>query len=165
MKKTSYLTRTALIAAIYACLTLVFSFLSFGPIQFRISEAMCVLIYFMPEAVWGLTAGCLIANAVGTALGAALPWDILFGTLATFISAVVTKKIKNKWLLPLPTVLFNGIIVGTMLTFLLLGKLETAPLLYNIMTVSLGEVVVCYVVGIPLFAAAERILGGKKDEG
>lgn len=158
MKKTSRLTRTAIIAAIYACLTLAFSFLSFGPVQFRISEAMCVLIYFMPEAVWGLTAGCLIANAVGTAFGVSMPWDILFGTLATLLASVATLKIKNKWLLPLPTIIFNGLIVGTMLTYLILGSFELAPLLYNILTVSLGEIVVCYVLGIPLFAVLKKTL-------
>ncbi|MBQ2743228.1 MAG: QueT transporter family protein, partial [Oscillospiraceae bacterium] len=72
MKKTSYLARCSLIAAAYAVLTLAFPALSYGPVQVRVSEALCILPFFMPEAVWGLTVGCFVANLVGVTMGVTL---------------------------------------------------------------------------------------------
>ncbi|MBE6965671.1 MAG: QueT transporter family protein [Ruminococcaceae bacterium] len=162
MKKTSYLARCSLIAAAYAVLTLAFPALSYGPVQVRVSEALCILPFFMPEAVWGLTVGCLVANLVGVTMGVTLPWDVLIGTLATFISVVLTRKIRIKWLVPLPTVISNAVLVGIMLTYIILPSSETVPLWYNIMTVGAGEVIACYGLGIPLFSVMEKVFGRKK---
>ncbi len=162
MKKTSYLARCSLIAAAYAVLTLAFPALSYGPVQVRVSEALCILPFFMPEAVWGLTVGCLVANLVGVTMGVTLPWDVLIGTLATFISVVLTRKIRIKWLVPLPTVISNAVLVGIMLTYIILPSAETVPLWYNIMTVGAGEVIACYGLGIPLFSVMEKVFGRKK---
>ena len=162
MKKTSYLARCSLIAAAYAALTLAFPALSYGPVQVRVSEALCILPFFMPEAVWGLTVGCLVANLVGVAMGVTLPWDVLIGTLATFISVVITRKIRIKWLVPLPTVISNAVLVGIMLTYIILPSSETVPLWYNIMTVGAGEVIACYGLGIPLFSVMEKVIGRKE---
>ena len=159
MKKTSYLARCAIIAAAYAVLTLAFPALSYGPIQVRISEALCILPFFMGEAVVGLTVGCLVANIVGMSLGITLPWDVIVGTAATFIAAVVTRRIKNKWLVPLPTVISNAVLVGAMLTYVILPGVESAPLAYNMLTVGVGEVIACYVLGIPLFAVMKKVFG------
>lgn len=105
------LVRGAVIAALYAGITIFTEAISFGPVQFRVSEALTLLPFLMPEAVWGLTLGCLIANLFG---GTVL--DIIFGTLATFLAALITKKIKKLWLTPLPVILCNGIIVGAVIT-------------------------------------------------
>lgn len=161
MKKTSYLARCSLIAAAYAVMTLAFPALSYGPIQVRISEALCILPFFMPEAVWGLTVGCLVANLVGVTMGVTLPWDVLIGTLATFIAAAATRKIRIKWLVPLPTVISNAVLVGAMLTYVILSETEAVPLWYNIITVGVGEVIACYGLGVPLFAVMERLLKEK----
>ncbi|MBQ6698844.1 MAG: QueT transporter family protein [Oscillospiraceae bacterium] len=161
MKKTSYLARCSLIAAAYAVLTLVFPALSYGPVQVRVSEALCILPFFMPEAVWGLTVGCFVANLVGVTMGVTLPWDVLIGTLATFIAVVLTRKIRIKWLVPLPTVISNAVLVGIMLTYIILPEAEAVPLWYNIMTVGAGEVIACYGLGIPLFSVMEKVFGRK----
>lgn len=161
MKKTSYLARCSLIAAAYAVLTLAFPALSYGPVQVRVSEALCILPFFMPEAVWGLTVGCFVANLVGVTMGVTLPWDVLIGTLATFISVVLTRKIRIKWLVPLPTVISNAVLVGIMLTYIILPSAETVPLWYNIMTVGAGEVIACYGLGIPLFSVMGKVFGRK----
>lgn len=161
MKKTSYLARCSLIAAAYAVLTLAFPALSYGPVQVRISEALCILPFFMPEAVWGLTVGCLVANLVGVSIGVTLPWDVLIGTLATFIAVVITRKIRIKWLVPLPTVISNAVLVGVMLTYIILPETEAIPLWYNILTVGAGEVIACYGLGIPLFSVMEKVIGRK----
>lgn len=161
MKKNTIqkLTFAAVIAALYAVITLLLSWLSFGPIQFRIAEALTVLPYFSPVAIVGLSIGCLISNLIASPYA----WlDILFGTAATVLGAVGTYLLSRKknqitfWLAPLPTVLANTIIVGAMITasMSLSGQLSetgfTLTLLYNMATVGLGEVVCCYALGIPL---------------
>lgn len=161
MKKTSYIARCALIAAAYAVLTLAFPALSYGPVQVRISEALCILPFFLPEAVYGLTMGCFVANLVGVTMGVTLPWDVLIGTLATFIAVMFTRRIRVKWLLPIPTIISNAVLVGIMLTYIILPEAEAIPLWYNILTVGAGEVIACYGLGIPLFSVMERITGRK----
>ena len=74
----------AAIAAVYVVLTMAFRPISFGPVQFRISEALCVLPYFTPAAVPGVFLGCLISNL----LGGAAALDVVFGSLATLMGAV-----------------------------------------------------------------------------
>ena len=157
MKKTSRMARMALIAAAYAVLTLAFPPLSYGPVQLRISEAMCILPFFMGEAVWGLTLGCLIANLIGVSFGMTLPWDILVGTVASFIAACMTSRIKIKWLLPLPSVVVNALLVGAMLTYIMLDGAESFPLWYNILTVGAGQAIVCYGLGMPFFAIMKKL--------
>ena len=162
MKKTSKpLARAGLIGAIYVVLTLALPFLGYGPIQFRAGEAMCVLPLLFPEAVWGLTGGCLLANALGMALGMTTPWDILIGTLATLIAALITRKIRHDWLAPLPSVLVNAVMIGTMLTYIMLPGASAAPLIYNIATIGLGQFLSCYLLGIPLL----RLLRGARSRG
>lgn len=164
MKKTSRLARSAMIAAAYAVLTLAFPAFSYGPVQIRISEALCILPFFMGEAVWGLTAGCLAANLIGVSLGITLPWDVLIGTTATFIAAFIARKMRVKWLVPLPAVISNAILVGIMLTYIIMPGAETAPLWFNVLTVGAGEAIACYVLGMPLFAIISKAYGRKNDE-
>ncbi len=159
MKKTSYLVRGAIIAACYAVLTLAFPVAGFGPVQLRVSEAMCVLPFLMPEAVWGLGVGCVVANLAGVFIGVTMPWDVLIGPIATLIAAVITSRIKIRWFAPLPAVISNAVIVGTMLTYVLLPGAEAAPLGFNILTVGAGEIIACYALGMPLLSVSEKFLG------
>lgn len=152
------LTRGGVIAAIYAALTLVFAPVSFGAVQFRISEALCVLPVFFPEAVLGLFIGCIIANIFSPNIIIA---DMIFGSLATLIAALITKKIKSKWLVPLPSVLVNALIVGVVITFSMSSDIGSSAFavtyLYNIMTVGIGQLVVCYAGGIPLMSLLSKL--------
>ena len=156
MKKTSFLSRAGIIAAIYAVLTLAIPFIGFGPIQFRVSEAMCVLPLFFPESVAGLFIGCIAANSIGMAFGMTTPWDILVGSLATLIAALVTRKIKLDFLAPLPAVITNAFMVGTMLTYVMIPGAESVPLWYNISTVGIGQFLSCYLLGLPLLKILKK---------
>lgn len=163
MKKTSfYLARAGLIGAIYVVLTLALPFIGFGPIQFRVGEAMCILPLLFPESVWGLFGGCFLANTLGMTLGMTTPWDILIGSLATLFAALLTRKIKHDWLAPLPSVIINAVMVGTMLTYVMIPGVESAPLIYNIATVGIGQLLSCYLLGIPLLKLLRRMNVGER---
>lgn len=137
----------ALIAAIYAVLTLAFAPLSYGQLQIRFAEALTVLPALTPAAIPGLAVGCLIANI----LGPGGPVDIVFGTLATLIAAYMSYKMPRKWLVPLPPVIVNAIVVGFILNYL-----YQLPLLITMGWVGLGQLVACYGVGYPLLKVFER---------
>ena len=154
---TKRLTRTAIIAAIYAVVTVAIAPLSYMGVQFRISEILVLLAIFDPLYIGGLTLGCLIANL----LGPNGPMDVLFGTLATLISVYaiyltgkIIKNYKVKLLIASlwPTIV-NGLIVGWML-----NKLHGLPLILSIGQVALGELVVITCIGVPLFLMAESRL-------
>lgn len=143
------LVKSAIIAALYAAITFLLAPISYGNVQFRISEIMVLLAFFDPFYIGGLTVGCFLANILGPN---GLP-DIVFGTLATFVSvyaiSLTGKFAKNKkgsliiaslW----PTI-FNGLIIGGMLTYL-----YKIPLLLSIGQVVLGEFVVVTIVGVPI---------------
>ncbi len=156
MKKTSYLSRAGIIGAIYAVLTLAIPFIGFGPVQFRVSEALCILPVFFPESVLGLFIGCLASNSIGMAFGMTTPWDILIGSLATLIAAIITRKIKVDLLVPLPSVIINAVMIGTMVTYIMMPGAEAAPLMYNILTVGIGQFLSCYLLGIPLLKLLKK---------
>ncbi|WP_461206738.1 QueT transporter family protein [Clostridium sp. DL1XJH146] len=146
-KSVRFLVQASLIAAIYAVLTIVLAPISYGPLQVRVSEALTVLPFFMPAAIPGLAVGCLLANIVG---GYGLA-DIIFGTLATLIAAVITSKMKSKALAPIPPIIVNGLIVGTMLHYV-----ANFPLIPTILWVAFGELIACYVLGYPLLKVLEN---------
>lgn len=150
--KTKNLVVAAVIAAVYTVLTIFpgLSMFSFGAIQFRVSEALCVLPIFTPAAIYGLTIGCFISNI----LSSAGPLDMVFGTLATLLATVCTYRMRklHPAVAVIPPVLFNGVIVGFMITYF---YTDTAGrfmevLLFNMSTVALGELGVCYLLGLPL---------------
>lgn len=150
---TKRLTRTAIIAAIYAVVTLAIAPFAYSNVQFRVSEILVLLAVFDPLYIGGLTLGCLIANL----LGPNGPMDVIFGTLATFISVYAIyltgkfiKNYKTKLLIASiwPTI-FNGLIIGWML-----NKLYGLPLILSMGEVALGELVVITFVGVPLFLIA-----------
>lgn len=139
--KTRNLVFGALIAAIYVVLTMVFRPISYGPIQFRISEALCVLPYFTPAAIPGVFIGCLISNM----LGGAVLMDVVFGSLATLIGALGSWLLrKNRWLVSVPPILSNTLIIPWVLKFAY-GSEDLVW--YMMITVGIGELLAIGVLG------------------
>lgn len=162
------LCRGAMIAALYVALTYFAAALglSSGAIQVRFSEALCILPLFMPEAVVGLWIGCMIANI----LTACVIWDIIFGSLATLIGALGAYFI-GKWvrradalgykaqgivarvLLPLPTVVSNGLIVPAVLRY---AYGVEDPIYFLVITVTVGEILSAWLLGLLLLFPLEK---------
>ncbi len=146
-----FTTQAALIAALYVVLTYLANLLgiSSGAIQVRFSEALTILPYFTPAAIPGLFVGCLLANLL---TGAAIP-DILFGSIATLIGALLTAKFRrHKWLAPIPPIVANALIVPPVLLF----AYGIRPLWLSYITVTIGEIISCGVLGMLLLFALER---------
>ena len=152
--KVTFLTQAAMIAAIYVVLTYVFAPFSFGEIQIRISEALTILPLFTPAAIPGLFIGCLIGNILG---GAILP-DIIFGSLATLLGAVFTWLLRGhrKFLGPVPPIAANTIIVPFVLRY---GYGIVLPIPFMMLTVGIGEVLSCGVLGMIVYFALARYKG------
>ncbi|MBQ4473806.1 MAG: QueT transporter family protein [Lachnospiraceae bacterium] len=154
MKKTfttRFIAQAGIIAAIYVALVLLFAPISFNVIQFRIAEALAILPYFTPAGIPGVTIGCLIGNLIG--MGE--PLDIIFGTLATLIGAFGSYALRrNKWLVPIPPILSNTIIIPWVLRFAY-GVPDAIP--YLMLTVGIGEVLAIYVLGMILLLTLERL--------
>lgn len=145
-----FMTHAAAIAAVYVVLTLLFAPISFGPIQFRISEALCILPYFTPAAIPGVSIGCLLSNLL---FGAA-PLDIVFGSLATLIGAVGSWQLRRvKWLVCVPPILSNTIIIPWVLRFAY-GSADLIP--FAMAAVGVGELLAVGVLGNLLLVMLER---------
>lgn len=155
--KTRNLVFGALIAAIYVVLTMVFRPISYGPIQFRISEVLCVLPYFTPAAIPGVFIGCLISNM----LGGAVLMDVVFGSLATLIGALGSWRLrKNRWLVSVPPILSNTLIIPWVLKFAY-GSEDLVW--YMMITVGIGELLAIGVLGqllITVLAKYRNIIFG-----
>ena len=148
-QSTVYMCRAAVIAALYVVLTLLSAALgiSSGVIQFRLSEALCVLPVFTSAAVPGVAVGCLIANLV---TGAPV-WDVVFGSLATLLGALGAYALRRwKYLASLPTVLANAAIIPIVLIY---AYGVPDGWLFLVGTVSAGELVCCTGIGSVLVAA------------
>ncbi len=147
-----YLARSAVVAALYAALTFLWP-LSIGPIQCRLSEALCVLPYLMPAAVPGLFVGCLVGNL----LSGAIPLDVIFGSLATLLAAALTYWIGKRklpaFLAPLPGVVVNALVVGALLTYAYEYGLSYPV---AILQVGGGQAISCYVLGLPLLYLLQK---------
>ena len=158
------LTTAALIAALYAALTLVLPVASFGPLQLRFAEMLTILPVFTKAAIPGLTLGCAIANAVGVATGANIAgvWDILVGSAATLLSALVSYALRSvrikgyPVLSTLPPVLFNALLVGGELSLVLFGGWDAATLTLTMLQVGGGQIVPCIGGGFMLFRLLDR---------
>ena len=149
-RKIAFITLTAVIAALYAALTWVFAPISFWAIQFRISEALCILPYFTPAAIPGVTIGCILGNLI---TGAPI-WDVIFGSLATLIGAFGSYLLrKNKWLVPIPPILSNVLIIPWVLKFAYDAP-DAVP--FMMLTVGIGEILAVYVLGMILLIALEK---------
>lgn len=151
--KALFVAQAALIAALYVALTQAAALLglSSGAIQIRFSEALTILPYFTPAAIPGLFVGCVLANL---STGAIL-WDVVFGSLATLLGAVVTYFLRKrpKWLAPIPPIVSNTLIVPFVLTYAY-GVPDGIPFL--MLTVGVGEVLSCGLLGLALLKALER---------
>lgn len=143
-QKVRFITLSAIIAALYVVLTLVSAVfgLASGAIQIRISESLCVLTFLTPAAIPGLTIGCLISNLI---TGANV-LDVVFGTLATFIGAIGGYYLRNnKWLITIPTVLANTVIVPLVIVYGFGVKDMALPLIA--LTVCIGELISATLLG------------------
>ncbi len=153
-QNTRTLVRAAIIAALYTVLTLLLQPLSYGEVQIRFSEALTILPVLLPEAVPALAVGCLLANI----LGGCTIFDIVFGTLATLLAALCTRKLRDRfWLAALMPVLFNGVIVGAVVHYC---YAPIFPLPLSMLSVAAGEAVACLVVGPVLLRVLRRVPAG-----
>ena len=145
----SFMTQAAMIAAIYVVLTYIFAPFSFGEVQVRISEALTILPIFTPAAIPGLFVGCLIGNILG---GAILP-DIVFGSIATLIGAFFTWKLREQKpvVATLPPIISNII--------MRYGYCVTLPIPFMMLTVGIGEVISCTVLGLIVYGALKKYKG------
>ena len=151
------LTLAAMVAAAYAVLSLlgaVFG-ITYGPIQVRFSEALCLLPFLFPETAWGLGVGCLIANLFSP-YGAL---DIVVGSLSTLIAALLTARCRSPWTAALPPVVCNMVLVGAVLAYETAGTSAAFWPAYglNALTVGLGEAIACLVLGVLLVKQLPKI--------
>ncbi len=152
--KTLFLTRSALIAALYVALTCISGALGLasGVIQIRISEALCVLPALMPSATFGVTLGCLIYNVFFSGN----PLDMIFGTLATLLGALGATLFKKKpYLASIPTILSNILIIPFVIALGTSdGSLASVP--FYMLTIGIGEVTACGIFGSVLIGALKK---------
>lgn len=159
------LVRCAVIAAVYVVLCLALAPFSYGAVQVRIAEALCLLPVFGAEYIVGVTLGCFLANLLGSTV-----IDVVFGTLATLLACLVTYKLRDlrvKGLaIPasLPPVVFNMLIVGAFeITFFFSDAAPTVALAaFNAVAVGIGEIISCTVVGVALVKLVESNEGLKR---
>lgn len=154
--RTRQLTVAALTGAAYAVLSYFGSVfgITYGPVQCRFAEALCVLPFLLPETAWGLGVGCLITNLLS-------PYgilDIVVGSAATLLAGLLTARCHSRWLAPLPPVLTNTVLVGLVLAYEQAGTSAAFWPAYgfNALTVGIGEVVACYGLGSLLLRVLER---------
>lgn len=145
---TTRIARVAIIAAVYAVVTIILAPISFGVFQIRVAEALTVLPILFPEAIWGLFLGCLLSNIYG-GLGLI---DIFLGSLTTLIAAWLTYLLRTSPWAYAPPIVLNGLIVGTYLSFLL-----HMNILLSIISVSLGEAIAVLALGIPLIRHLRKL--------
>lgn len=153
-KKVLFLTQAAMIAALYVALTYLVNLfgLASGAIQIRLSEMLTILPFFTPVAIPGLFVGCLLSNIL---TGCCL-LDIVMGSIATLIGAFGARLLrKNKWLVPIPTILANAIIVPFVLTSPY-GYGLTDAWWYLVVTVGIGEIISCGILGMIFLLALQK---------
>ncbi|MDO4567728.1 MAG: QueT transporter family protein [Clostridia bacterium] len=148
--------KCAVIAALYAALTFVVPWSS-GLMQIRLSEALCVLPFLLPDAAYGLFIGC----ALGNLLSGGIAVDVVFGSLATLaaglLTALIAKLKLSHWFAPLPAVVLNALVVGAVLCY---GYEVGAPYWTCALYVGAGQLIACYALGMPLLFALRRLPEG-----
>ncbi len=159
--RTTKLSRGAVIAAVYVAMCFFLKPISYGPVQLRLSEALCVLPIFMPEAVYGLFIGCFLSNLLGGASVALI--DTILGSLTTLLAAHLTRRIfvktKSWWLALMPPVILNALIVGSYVPFIYQSATQGSIfviLAYSIASVFIGETLAVYVIGLPFGKALAK---------
>ena len=154
--KEKFTTRTlcacAVIAALYAAVTIATAPFSYGLMQFSLSEALVVLCWFEPVLAVGITLGCFLANLFSTVTAL----DMVVGTLATALACLWTIRCRKTWFIPMPNVLVNAVIVGGMLAFILFPDNLLVGFVTAFLQVGFGELAVMYVLGLPLLLFAKR---------
>ena len=166
MKKISLfsLCRISLIAALYFCISFAFAPISFGVIQVRISEALTILPAISPLGIWGVTIGCALTNLYGISTGANIlgAADVFFGTFATLLAALATRKLAKTTfkglpiLATLPPIIINAIVVGAELSFAIVGSVFNPFFFVAAFQVGLGQLISCSLLGIILFKALKK---------
>lgn len=146
-----------LVAAIYAAATLILPIPQYLGVQFRAAEALTLLPFLFPEAIPGLAVGCFLANL----LGSPIMLDWIFGTLATLLAALWTQRMPNLYLAALPPVVCNAVIVGAEIAWFTVrdGGAFWPAYGLNALTVGLGELAACYLLGVPLAKMLGKALG------
>ena len=159
-----FLTQAAVIAALYVAVSLPIAlsgpiaFLNYGPIQFRVAEALTMLAVLTPAAIPGITIGTLLVNILGP-YGAP---DMVFGTLASLLAALCIYWLRHiQWkklplLSAMPPVLFNAVIIGAMIAYFFMDTFEWSNLLLFGAQVGFGQTVVVFGLGIPLVVALRK---------
>jgi uncharacterized membrane protein len=150
--KTRDLAVSAVVGAAYAALTMLLAPISYGEVQMRVSEVLCILPFFLPGTTWGLFLGCALANVIS----AAGVWDVVFGSVATLLGALGTyllRKTENPFLGCLPPIIANMLIVPAVLM-----KVYGAPetYWYLMLTVGIGEVACCGVLGVIVYKVIKK---------
>ena len=168
-KNLMYLTQSGVIAALYVAMTALLQPIAFGPVQCRLSEALTILPVYMPAAIPGLTVGCFLSNMIGLFTGAnpTGAWDLLFGTVATGLAALLSYRLRNKrigrvpFLATLPPVITNAFIVGAEL-YAVYGGMK---LWVYFAVVGVGQAIACIGGGLLLALAVEKSgLPGRFDK-
>lgn len=144
--KNLWMARIAIVAALYVVLTLVSYPFSYGMIQFRISEALMLLCCYDKKYTYSMVIGCVISNLFSFNL-----IDCIFGTLATLLACICMIFIKKKFIASFMPALFNGVIIGLELYFIL-----KSPLIISMVSVAIGELVVVVILGNLLFYFIEK---------
>ena len=156
--KTFFIAQAGIIAALYAALCIVLAPISYSVFQVRVAEALCILPYFTPAAIPGLTIGCLVANIYGSGI-----FDIIFGTLATLIGAFGSYALrKHKFLVPIPPIVANTVIIPFIIKYASVDPVtgesvaisDTIPFL--MMSIAVGEIIAVGLLGIALMLALEK---------
>lgn len=153
---------SALLAALYSVLALALPLLSFGPVQFRLSEALTLLPVFSPAAAIGVTLGCFLTNGIGFLMGVTFPQDVVFGTLATLLGCLLTWAFRNIRVKGLPVlsalapVVCNTLIIGWEINTFFLDTPSFVGFVTSALGVGLGELAACVVLGLLLVALLER---------
>jgi len=149
---------SGVVAAMYAGMTLVLMPISYGPLQVRLSEVLCILPFFFPFTVWGLFVGCILANIFSP-----YPLDIIVGSAASLLAALCTMyigkmnsrdKLTTKALACFPPVIFNAVFIGAMIAYLVVGEGAADAFMPVFISyglwVGLGQLIVLYMLGLPL---------------
>lgn len=155
---TFHLVLGAMTAAFYVILTIFSAFfnLAYAGIQFRLSEALCILPAFFPSSIAGLTVGCIISNFFSPMM----MLDVIFGSVATLLSAVIGRAVRRisfkglPILTPLPAVLINAVAVGLEVSLFMEGS---AGFWLTAAQVGFGQLVCCYGLGLPLYTALKKL--------
>lgn len=142
----------AIVAALYTAITIITAPFSYGLAQFRLSEALVVLCWFEPMLAVGITLGCFLSNVFSTVTAL----DMIVGTLATALACLWTIRCRKNWMIPLPNVLVNAVLVGGMLAAVLFPDNLLPGFILAFAQVGFGEAVVMYGLGLPLLLFTKR---------